>query len=56
MLTLRNSILLEEGTVLTNSLVQPDQKGCFKIIMKNHSLNSVYLKQEWIVGALESVT
>ena len=51
----RNSSLLQEGIVITNSLVQPDQEECLKIIMENHSLNSVYLKQEQIVGALESV-
>ena len=56
MLIPRNSNLLEERIVITNSLVKLDQEGYFKIMMENHSLNSVYLKQEQIVGALESVT
>lgn len=56
MLKPRNTHLQEQGIVITNSLIQPDEEGCFKIFIENHSLDSVYLDQEQIVGALELVT
>ena len=56
MLIPRRNTLLEEGIVVTNSLVQSDPEGCFKIIMENHSLNSVHLSRGQDVGVLELVT
>ena len=42
--------------MVTNSLVQSDPEGCFKIIMENYSLNSVHLSWGQDVGVLELVT
>ena len=56
MLIPRRSTLLEDGIVVTNSLIQSDPEGCFQIITENHSLNSVHLSQEQIVGVLKFVT
>ena len=45
--------LLEQGVVITNSLVQPDRDGCFKIFVENRGFSSVYLDQEQVIGDLE---
>lgn len=42
-----NNSLIEQ-----DSLVQPNEKGCFKILVENHGFDSVYLDQEQIIGAL----
>ena len=56
MLIPRRNTLLEEGIVVTNSLIHSDPEGCFKIIMENYSLNSVHLSRGQEVGVLKLVT
>ena len=56
MLKLQSNDFRRQGIVITDSLVQPDGEGCFKIFVENHSLESVYLDQKETIGVLESVT